>query len=143
MITWPIIAAGLKRGLKVYRKLFLIMAPAYVVMILIRHSSMLESLANWMEPLTRALNLPGEAALPVVLGFSVNLYPALGAIAALDMTTYEITVIAVLIGTCHALVIESAILYKMGARLQYFIPYRLAIAVAMAWLVSVLWVGRI
>lgn len=143
MITWPIILAGLRRGLRVYRKLFFIMAPAFVAMVFIRHSAILGTIASWLEPLTRMLNLPGEAALPVVLGFGVNIYPAMGAIAALSMTTYQITVIAVLLGTGHALIIESAILYKMGARLQYFVPYRVAIAVFLAWIVSVLWVGRL
>jgi len=89
------------------------------------------------------ISLPGEAALPVVLGFSVNLYPALGAVAALNMNTYQVTVLAVLIGTCHALIIESAILYKMGARLRFFLPYRVGIAFLLAWIVSVMWAGRL
>lgn len=143
MITWSIFMAGLRRGLRVYRKLFLIMAPAFVAMVFIRNSAILSTLAGWLEPLTRALNLPGQAALPVVLGWGVNIYPAMGAIAALKMTAYQITVIAVLLGTAHALIIESAILYKMGAKLRYFVPYRVGIAIVLAWLVSVIWVGRL
>jgi hypothetical protein len=143
MLTWPIFVAGFRRGLRVYRKLFVIMAPAYVAVVIISNSPVGAVIAGWLEPLTRILNLPGESALAMVLGFGVNIYPAMGAIAALKMTTYQVTVISVLLGTAHALVIESAVLGRMGARLKYFIPYRVIIAIILAWVVSVIWMGRL
>jgi hypothetical protein len=119
------------------------MVPAYVAVVILTNSPVGPVIADWLAPLTRILNLPGEAALAMVLGFGVNIYPAMGAIAALKMTAYQVTVISVLLGTAHALVIESAVLGRMGARLKYFIPYRFVIGVVLAWIVSVVWAGRL
>ena len=60
------------------------------------------------------LGLPGAAAVPLVLGYVLNVYAAVGAMTALHLSAQQITVLglAVLIG--HNLLVEGAVLRKAG-----------------------------
>ena len=74
------------------------------------------------------LGLPGETALPMVTGMFLNFYAALGIIIALDLTAWQLTILAVMLTCCHELVIETAVIKKTGIRAWPVVMLRLATA---------------
>jgi hypothetical protein len=74
------------------------------------------------------LGLPGEAAMALVLGFFVNLYAAVGILASLGLSSGQVAVCGLMLGICHSLVIESAVLRTIGTRYLLLTSYRLALS---------------
>ena len=60
------------------------------------------------------LGLPGDAAVPLVVGYVLNIYAAVGSMQALDLTAPQITVLAIAILIGHNLIVEGAVLHKAG-----------------------------
>lgn len=62
----------------------------------------------------RLINLPPEAALPIISGMVINLYAGIAAMTALPFTLEQMTLIAVFTLICHNLIIEGIIQHKSG-----------------------------
>lgn len=60
--------------------------------------------------------LPGEAALVIVSGWTVNLYAAIAALAGLSFTVRQVTILAVILGIAHSLIMETAIITRIKGR---------------------------
>ncbi len=91
-----------------------IVVPVIFLVTVLQELRLIEPLAGHFSPLLRLFGLPGEAALPLILGFFINIYASLGAIAALSLSQREITVIAVMILTSHSLLLEAPVLNITG-----------------------------
>ncbi len=74
-----------------------------------------------IDPITSALNLPREASLAIISGMFLNLYAAIAFAAPLDMDIKQWSILAIFLGVCHSLVVEGAILKKIG--ISYFYSY--------------------
>ncbi len=62
----------------------------------------------------KLINLPPEAALPIITGMLVNLYAAIAAMTALPFTLEQMTLIAIFTLICHNLIAEGIIQHKSG-----------------------------
>jgi len=71
-------------------------------------------IARLFEPVMRLVGLPGEASIAIVLGYFTNLYAALGAIASLNLSAKETTIIALMLLISHAMPMETAVAQKTG-----------------------------
>lgn len=91
-----------------------VMVPAYFVALLLERLGVLDQLAVYAGPVMHVLGLPGSAALPLVLGCLLNLYAAVGAIAAIPLTGEQITVLALVLLISHNLIVEGAVVQKAG-----------------------------
>jgi hypothetical protein len=60
--------------------------------------------------------LPGEASLVLVSGWTINLYGAIAALAGLDFTVRQVTILAIILSISHSLVMETAIVGRMKGR---------------------------
>jgi len=83
----------------------------------------------------KSINLPPEAALPIISGMLVNLYAAIAAMTALPFTLDQMTLIAVFTLICHNLIAEGIIQHKSGinvikATLFRFIAATLVVIIA-------------
>ena len=67
------------------------------------------------KPVMSTLGLPGEASLIIILGYFLGTYAGLGAIAAMELNTVQITTIAIMLSISHSLISETAIVKKLGA----------------------------
>lgn len=67
-----------------------------------------------IAPLMGLIWLPGEAAMPPVLGNALNLYAAIGAIISFDFTVKEAFIMAMMFSFSHNLFIESVLTSKLG-----------------------------
>lgn len=59
------------------------------------------------------MGLPGETALTLVAGFLNVLYAAIGTMIAFDLTARQITILGVVLGISHNLILETVILTKL------------------------------
>ncbi len=105
---------GTYKALKTTLLLSKIIVPVTFILVILDKLNWLAPVASIFEPMLKAFGLPGEAALPLLLGFFVNFYAAVGAIALLPLSTQQITVIALMTLTCHALLMEAPVLKFTG-----------------------------
>lgn len=109
------LALGLKAGVAMFWQLARFMIPAYALALVLERLGVIDVLAQAAAPLMAWLGLPGEAALPLVVGYILNIYAAVGAMQALSLSAAQITVLAIAILIGHNLLVEGAVLYRAGA----------------------------
>jgi hypothetical protein len=108
------VALGLKAGVTTFWHLARVMIPAYGIALVLERIGVIEVLAKAAAPLMSLLGLPGEAAVPLVFGYVLNIYAAVGAMQAVSLSATQITVLAIAILIGHNLLIEGAVLYRAG-----------------------------
>lgn len=129
-------AAGLRRGARAVLVLAKVMIPVYVAVDLLRQSSALEPLSALLAPAMGAFGLPGEAAVVVVAGVFVNLYAAIGALAPLGLGPREVTILGLMLGLSHGMILETAIVRQLGTRWAALAGIRLGLSVVAGLLVN-------
>lgn len=123
----PIIEAT-KKTLKTLLVLSKVVIPVVFLMAILSEFELLQPIAGRFGPFMRLLGLPGEAALPVLLGFFVNIYAAVSSIGSLSLSSREVTVVALIILTSHSLLMESPVLKTTGFSPWQSILFRMASA---------------
>jgi hypothetical protein len=110
-----VLVVGVKKGLWTFWMLMKLMVPVYIIVTLLNHTPVLPAIAQFFEPFMGIWQLPGDAALALVLGHFVNLYVAIAVIAAGGWDPASVTVAGVILGVSHSLIMEWAILRQMRA----------------------------
>ena len=105
---------GTVKALQTLLILAKIVIPVTFILVALEQLGWIVQIASVFGPFLNLFGLSGEAALPLFLGFFINIYAALGAIAVLTLSAREITVIALMILTCHSLLMESPVLKFTG-----------------------------
>jgi hypothetical protein len=105
---------GLKAGLQTFWALARVMIPAYGATLVLERLGVIEWLARAARPLMSLLGLPGDAAVPLIVGYVLNIYAAVGSMQALGLSSRQITVLAIAILIGHNLLVEGAVLHKAG-----------------------------
>ncbi len=118
-----------------------IVFPVTVVVSVVRYTPLYEGLISGLSPLMGVIGLPGEAAVPLVLGNLLNLYAAIGAILSMDLSVKEVFILALMLGFSHGLPVETAICRRIGVSATVVIGFRVAVAVAAAAIVNLTWTG--
>lgn len=115
---WPTVRRdlrlGVMSGLQTFWDLAKVMIPAYGITLALEKLGVIGWLADAARPVMQALGLPGDAAVPLVVGYVLNIYAAVGSMQALDLSSRQVTVLAVAILIGHNLVVEGAVLHKAG-----------------------------
>jgi len=88
--------------------------PIYILADILYYYNTLSYIAFIVEPFTSILGLPAEASLAIISGIFLNLYAAVAFAAPLDMDTQQWSILAIFLGVCHSLIVESMILKKLG-----------------------------
>jgi hypothetical protein len=105
---------GLRTGLETFWVLARSMIPAYGIALVLEKAGVIGALSDVARPVMSALGLPGSAAVPLVIGYVLNIYAAIGTMTALHLTAQQITVLALAILIGHNLLVEGAVLRKAG-----------------------------
>jgi spore maturation protein SpmB len=105
---------GAGAGLETFWSLAKAMIPAYGLALVLEKLGVVTVLAHVAQPVMSLVGLPGSAALPLVLGYVLNVYAAVGAMTALHLSAQQITVLALAILIGHNLLVEGAVLRKAG-----------------------------
>lgn len=132
---------GLVVGLQTTWTLGKIIFPITLIITILGYTPVLSWVANLLTPVMGWIGLPGEAAIPLVLGNVLNLYAAIGAILTMDLTVKEVFILAVMLSFSHNLFVESAVAAKVGIRMSVVLLVRLGLAFLSALLIHWFWQG--
>ena len=92
------------------------MVPVFLAVALLNLTPAMDYISGIFEPLMVHFGLPGKSALAYVTGSIVNIYAALAITAGLELTSRQITILAIMLGISHSQIMESAIVTRMRAR---------------------------
>jgi len=82
------------------------------------------------------INLPSQAALPIISGMLVNIYVAIAVMTAMPFTIEQMTLIAVFNLICHNLITEGIIQHKSGINVIKITLIRITLAILTVLIVS-------
>ena len=119
------IKKGLQKSLHLLWLLIKIIVPVSVLVAILDYYGFVELIAGFFTPAMALFGLPGEATIALLLSFFVNFYAALGVIATMNLSSQQITVLAVMIGICHELPVETVICSYTGLRIPVSAALRL------------------
>ncbi|MFZ4450977.1 nucleoside recognition domain-containing protein [Salibacterium aidingense] len=128
-------------GLKTTWILGKVIFPITLIITILGYTPILPWTAELLAPLMNIIGLPGEAAIPLVLGNVLNLYAAIGAILSMDLAVKEVFILAVMLSFSHNLFIESAVAVKVGVRMSVVLAVRIGLAFVSALFIHLLWSG--
>jgi len=132
---------GLRRGGHACLVLFRITVPTFVAMDLLRRLGVVDAIGRACTPVMSAFRLPGEAAIPVLLGCFINVYTATASLGSLGLSGAQIATLGLLLGMAHSLAVETTVLKSAGIRALPLLAYRLVMAVVVGWAASRLLIG--
>ena len=134
---------GIKQGFFAFYTLARVMVPVYIAIAFLKYFQAVDRLAGLFAPFMKFWGLPGEAALVLVSGWTVNLYGAVAALAGLTFTTRQVTIIAIILSISHSLVMETAIVGRMKGRPWVILTLRLAAGLTAGALLNLILPGRL
>lgn len=132
---------GLQQGLSVTWMLSKIMFPVTIIVTILQYTPILPWFNKLIAPVMKLIGLPGEAAMPLVLGNFLNLYAAIGAIVSFDFTVKEVFIMAIMLSFSHNLIVESAVATRVGVSWWIIITVRVGLALVSAFLINIFWNG--
>jgi Fe2+ transport system protein B len=105
---------GRKKGWSGFVWMMKIVFPISLFTALLDWSGLLNHLDFLLKPLMGLLSLPPTAALPLIIGMLSSVYGGIAAMAVLPFSTPQMTLMAVYILMCHALIQEGIIQGNSG-----------------------------
>lgn len=132
---------GLQQGLSVTWMLSKIVFPVTIIVTILQYTPILPWFIKLIAPVMKLIGLPGEAAMPLVLGNFLNLYAAIGAIVSFDFTVKEVFIMAIMLSFSHNLIVESAVATRVGVSWWIIITVRVGLALVSAFLINIFWNG--
>jgi hypothetical protein len=133
---WPTVRRDLRlgvlAGLQTFWDLAKVMIPAYGVTLALQQLGVIGRLSDLARPLMTAMGLPGDAAVPLVVGYVLNIYAAVGSMQALHLDARQVTVLAVAVLIGHNVIVEGAVLHKAGMNAFAFGALRMVAGIAAA-----------
>lgn len=130
MIASETLLGGLKKGLKITWVLTRVIVPVYFFVTILKYTPVLPWISELMVPVMKFVGLPGEASLALVLGYTVNIYAAIGAILPLHMNVKEITIISAMLLMAHSLPVETAVNKQTGVSVYSLVLIRIVLSFA-------------
>lgn len=121
-----------------------LIVPIYILADILFFYGILGQISFLFAPLTQFLDLPPESALAIVSGMFLNLYAAIAFAAPLGLDAREWTILAVFLGICHALLVETAIMHRLQIPRTFSIALRFLVGLFVGWLTTILphsWFG--
>jgi hypothetical protein len=136
-----ILQRGIVVGLQTTWTLGKVIFPITLIVSILQHTPVLQWVIQLVAPFMKWIGLPGDAAIPLVLGNFLNLYAGIGAILTLDLTVKEVLILAIMLSFSHNLLVESTVASRTGMSIMLMIIVRLSLAIIAALLIHHLWQG--
>jgi hypothetical protein len=128
--------AGAKKGQGSFVWICRIIIPVSFLVTLVKWGGLLNQVDALLNPLMGLINLPGEAALPILTGALVSFYAAIAIITTLPFTLEQMTLIAVFLMVAHELIMEGIIQRKCGISITKIVLVRITAAILAVLVVS-------
>lgn len=121
--------AGVKKGWSTFVWLCQIIIPVSFLVTLLQWTGWLDQLDFLLNPLMNLINLPPEAALPIITGMLINIYAVIAIITVIPFTVEQMTLIAIFSLIAHALIVEGIIQHKSGLNAVKATLFRITAAI--------------
>ena len=128
--------AGAKKGWNSFVWICKIVTPVSFLVALIYWTGWLNQLDFLLNPVMSLINLPPEAAFPIISGMLINLYVVIAIITILPFTVEQMTLIAIFNLIAHGLIMEGIIQHKSGLNVIKATLIRITTAVLTVLIVS-------
>ena len=112
-----IIKRGLQKAWITFIDLTKIIIPTYIGVTFLKYTGIIGILADFFSPVMELIGLPGEAMLALLTSYLLNIYAGIGVMLSIDLSVREITIMGVMVGIAHSLILESAIFKKININL--------------------------
>lgn len=131
---------GFNSGMKISKKIVIFTFPFYICVDILKQLNLLDKIGTVFSPLMKLIGLPGEASIAVISGMTLNLYAAIAAMAPLDLSLKQVTLMGLFLGIAHNLIIETAVLSRTGVTAISVLMTRVLMAFVSTFLVNILWI---
>jgi len=112
--------------------------PLYLATEVLKQSGVLAWLAGFLAPLMGIWGLPGEAAAVLTAGILVNMYAATAVAAPLGLTWQQVSVLGLILGIAHSLVVEAAVVRQLTPHYHRLTLLRLALGFGSGWVLKLI-----
>ncbi len=129
------------QGLNLTWTLGKVIFPVTLLVTILRYTPVIPWLMDILTPMMKYIGLPGEAAVPLVIGNLLSLYAGIGAIISFDFTIKEVFIMAIMLSFSHNLIIESSVASKVGVKWWIVVGIRIMLALSSAFMISTFWKG--
>jgi hypothetical protein len=130
---------GLKNGINISLKIVLFVFPCYVLVDFLKTSGFLGKISAIFHPVLKLMGLPAEASIVILSGFLINLYAAVASIVAIGLNPKQVTIVGLVLGIAHNLIIESVILSRSGIKAYVTVLFRITLAITTGITVNLIW----
>lgn len=130
------VLAGVKKGWSSFVWLCKIVIPVSFLVTLLQWTGWLKELDFLLNPLMRLINLPPEAAIPIIAGMLANIYAVIAIIAVIPFTMEQMTLVAIFTLIAHSLIMEGIIQHKSGINVIKITLFRITAAILTVLVVS-------
>ena len=127
---------GVKKGWSSFVWICKIVVPVSFVVALLQWTGWLNHLYFLLNPLMSLVNLPAEAALPIITAMVVSFYAALAIMAVIPFTVGQMTLIALFIMIAHMFIVEGMVQHKSGLNIIKATLVRITAAILTVLVVS-------
>ncbi len=121
--------AGVKKGWHSFIWMCKIIIPISFLVALLQWTGWLNELGFLLNPLMNSINLPSEAALPIITGLLINIYAVVAIITIIPFSVEQMTLIAIFNLIAHNLIMEGIIQHKSGVNVVKIGLIRVAAAI--------------
>jgi spore maturation protein SpmB len=128
--------SGLKKGWHSFLWMMKIILPVSFMTTLLAWSGWLLYLDALVKPAMGIMNLPAQAALPLIIGMLTGMYGGIAAMIALPFSPDQMTLIGIFILMAHNLIQEGIIQGKSGINPFKATLFRIGAAAAILWLLT-------
>ena len=108
---------------------------SFAIMFL-KYFKILPVISSFLAPLFNSIGLPGEAALPFVTGFFVNVYAAISVRVSFDFDVRALTILGTMVLCAHNMITETAVQKKTGTSAVRIVITRTVSAFTLAFLLN-------
>ena len=105
-----------------------LVVPLYILADILLYFDLLHHVTFLFAPVTGFLGLPPEAAMAIAGGVLLNLYAAIAFAAPLGLSPCQWTILAVFLGVCHSMIVECAVMKRLGVSTIYSVILRVVMA---------------
>jgi len=141
MVTKSTLKLGLQSGLKTTWILGKVIFPITMIVTLLNYTPVINWMVYLFTPMMKWVGLPGKAAIPLALGYFLNLYAAIGAILSLSLTVKHVFILALMLSFAHNLLIETVVAKKIGVKAIVPIALRVGLSILAGVIVHLVWKG--
>ncbi len=129
------VTSGLPKAWKTIIWLIKLILPISLGVQLLQYSGLLDYVAVVLNPVFKAVGLPGASAIAFVCSLFLPLYAPAAIISTMTLTVKQISILAIMCLISHNLIVESAVQKKTGSSFifMYLMRFVMSFAAAFIW----------